>query len=378
MAGLAGPTLEERARATLRKALKEAKLLKRRATFGWRHLRTGVLTFQSGDSRRTFAVGKKLGEGGYSTIWKVHEWQPDGSERQFAVKRVILDRKDAEQVALVEHEVAVMRSLPPHPNVVELIGTCRRQKGASGSADEVFLLLELCRGGSLGEMLIRRAEAPQQPLSPGEVAKAFYDMACSLSHLHAQSPPLAHRDVKPENFILSEADGRWRLCDFGSATTHTFTHAQGMKSYDVANEEDKVHRYSTPQYRAPEMCDLRRGETISIGVDVWALGVSLYKLLFLRDLFGTPGEERLGTLNFNPDKQLAEKALPTMPSKSAASSEALLGALADDDEGHSPVSAEAIRATQAPVGSARLLHNRTGPAIRPGVAFRGAQSTSTS
>ena len=91
-----------------------------------------------------------------------------------------------------------------------------------------------------------------------------------------------------------------------------------------ADEEDKDHRFSTPQYRAPEQCDVRRGEIIGVGVDVWALGVSLYKLLFLRDLCGTPGEERLASLNFDPAKRLEASALPRMPPDSAASSAALV------------------------------------------------------
>ena len=79
----------------LRKGMKETLTLGRRAAFGWRHLRVGVLAFNepASGTRRTFAIGKKLGEGGYSTIWRVHEWQPDGSERQFAVKRIIIDAK---------------------------------------------------------------------------------------------------------------------------------------------------------------------------------------------------------------------------------------------------------------------------------------------
>lgn len=40
---------------------------------------------------------------------------------------------------------------------------------------------------------------------------------------------------------------------------------------------------------------------------VWALGVSLYKCLFLRDLFGTAGEEKLAILNFDPAKKLADE-----------------------------------------------------------------------
>lgn len=145
----------------IKKSLKEVAVLRRRAAFGWRHLSSGVLVFrerandvEGGEGgRRTFAIGKKLGEGGYSTIWRVHEWQPDGSETQFAVKRVIVDRNDDEQVALVEHEISVMRSLPAHPNIVELIGTCSRKRGPSG-AQETFLLLEYS------------AQAPTHPCLP--------------------------------------------------------------------------------------------------------------------------------------------------------------------------------------------------------------------
>lgn len=75
------------------------------------------------------------------------------------------------------------------------------------------------------------------------------------------------------------------------------------------------------------MCDLRRGETLGVAVDVWALGVSLYKLLFLRDLFGTPGEERLGILNFDPSRKLRAQVLPPTPPEAAAREEALLDLL---------------------------------------------------
>ena len=251
--------------ATVRKAVREVGVLGRRAQFAWRQ-RAGVLVFQegpsSGGSQRSFAIGKKLGEGGYSTIWTVHEWQPDASERQYAVKRVVVDRRDAEQVALVEHEIHVMRNLPPHPNIVELIGTCKRKRGTAGGGaqDELFLLLELCRGGSLAELLMARA-ADGTPLSISEVGRTFYDMALALSHLHSQPQPLAHRDVKPENFILADGDGHWRLCDFGSATVETFAYVPGMASHAVAVEEETIHRHSTPQYRAPEMCAAHRVET---------------------------------------------------------------------------------------------------------------------
>ena len=61
------PPTEIRTSAFVRRAFKEAALLGRRASYGWRHLHAGMLSFQSpddGGARRTFAIGKKLGEGG--------------------------------------------------------------------------------------------------------------------------------------------------------------------------------------------------------------------------------------------------------------------------------------------------------------------------
>ena len=78
---------------------------------------------------------------------------------------------------------------------------------------------------------------------------------------------------------------------------------------DVGVEEERVHRYCTPQYRAPELCDVRCGERLDERVDLWALGVALYKMLFLADLFGTSGEEKLAVLNFDPDARLDDANL---------------------------------------------------------------------
>ena len=315
-----------------KKVIKEVGKAGKTAALRVRRLRAARLTFEQRTEdgatvSRTFAIVHKLGEGGYSTIWSVRERQPDGAEAEYAVKRVLIDGSDSEQMALVEGEIAAMRSMPPHPNVVALLGFCRKARSGGGgrsSLDEFYMLLEMCSGGSLAGMLQQRHAAGAK-LRPAESLRIFLDMCHAIAHMHALDAPLAHRDVKPENFVLSEEDGMWKLCDFGSATharpaaptglgwlaapaapdvtccprarappprdrTERFQYVEGTSSGAVAEEEERVHRFSTPQYRAPEMCDLRRGDELGPKVDVWALGVTLFKMLHLKDLFGVAGE----------------------------------------------------------------------------------------
>ena len=307
-----GSKVKTRSASFGKKVAKEVGKAGRTAALKVRRMRAANLTFEAsapdgGVVSRKFAIVSKLGEGGYSTIWSVRERQPDGAEVEYAVKRVLIDGSDSEQLALVEGEIAAMRSLPPHPHIVTLLGFCRKPRAAGGGGrsglDEFYLLLEMCGGGSLAGMLQRR-HTEGAPLQPAEVLRIFLDMCHAVAHLHALQQPLAHRDVKPENFVLSGEDGLWKLCDFGSASSEHFQHVEGTRSAAVAAEEERVHRFSTPQYRAPEMCDVRRGEPVGVKVDVWALGVSLYKMLHLKDLFGVAGEEKLAILNFRPDQKL--------------------------------------------------------------------------
>lgn len=46
-------------------------------------------------------------------------------------------------------------------------------------------------------------------------------MAQGLLHMHNQTQPIAHRDIKLEN-VLKGSDGKWKICDFGSSTTNQY------------------------------------------------------------------------------------------------------------------------------------------------------------
>ena len=74
------------------------------------------------------------------------ERQPDGKSLECAVKRILLHEMDEEAERMVRVELDAMTALPVHPNVLTLIGHCRRTAQPSGRI-ELYMLIELCRGG---------------------------------------------------------------------------------------------------------------------------------------------------------------------------------------------------------------------------------------
>lgn len=86
-------------------------------------------------------------------------------------------------------------------------------------------------------------------LSNSEVANIFVPVCKAVYAMHAGNPPLAHRDVKAENVLL-HPEGRWVLCDFGSASKH---HGVLETTLEISREEERVRKQTTPAYRAPEV-----------------------------------------------------------------------------------------------------------------------------
>src|SRR5207253_3146277 len=89
-----------------------------------------------------------------------------------------------------------------HPNIV-------RVHEVGSSRGKHYLVMDLVAGGSLRDLLRRGA--------PAEVLlSVLTDTASALAHAHAEG--VIHRDVKPENVLLTRTR-RARVADFGLART---------------------------------------------------------------------------------------------------------------------------------------------------------------
>ena len=160
---------------------------------------------------------------------------------------------------------------------------------------EYWMLLEFCPNGSLIDVIYRKDRSGNSRGDP------LFQRLASSSSLRWSSPRWltctrraagVHRDLKLEN-VLGTADGRYVLCDFGSATTATLPAERTRREAVV--EEERIHKYSTLMYRAPEMVDMYRNQEVGVKVDVWSLGCILYSLCFREHPFAE--ESSLQILN---------------------------------------------------------------------------------
>lgn len=74
---------------------------------------------------------------------------------------------------------------------------------------------------------------------PEVVCRIFYQVCRAVSHMHAQTPEVIHRDLKIENLLIS-SDGVIKLCDFGSATLEIYKPDASWSANQRSTLEDNV------------------------------------------------------------------------------------------------------------------------------------------
>jgi serine/threonine-protein kinase len=120
-----------------------------------------------------------------------------------------------------------------------------------------FLVMELIEGGTLRELLRERG-----PMPPHAVAAVLDPVLCGLAVAHRAG--LVHRDVKPENVLISD-DGEVKIADFGLVRAVA---EAGITSTSVI--------LGTAAYLSPEQVGTGNAGPRS---DVYAVGVLTYELL---------------------------------------------------------------------------------------------------
>ncbi|KAI8930323.1 kinase-like domain-containing protein [Entophlyctis helioformis] len=191
-------------------------------------------------------------------------------------------------------EVDYHRKLSGHKNIVRFIdsSTAMLRDGSF----EVLILMDYCEGGHLVDYLNTKLDTR---LNEDEVLRIFSDACEAVAHMHSFNPPIAHRDIKIENVLISSS-GVCKLCDFGSCTTRVVPGGVSLGVQDIRRLEDEISKFTTLQYRAPEMCDLYQKKGLNEKVDTWALGILLYKLCYFTTPFEDGGKLAILNVRYTP------------------------------------------------------------------------------
>ncbi|MFI5200193.1 MAG: serine/threonine-protein kinase, partial [Candidatus Limnocylindrales bacterium] len=144
-----------------------------------------------------------VGSGAFAAVFRAHDLRLD---RDVAVKVLLANHaSDALVAARFEREARILAAVN-HPNVVAIHDVAAG--GPQGA--EPFLVMDLCDGGSLADLL---AASPAGSLTPDVLSPILSDIAGGLAALHAAG--IVHRDLKPSNVLLS--GGRAQVADLGIA-----------------------------------------------------------------------------------------------------------------------------------------------------------------
>ena len=133
---------------------------------------------------------------------------------------------------------------------------------------QISIVSELCQDGTLFDLIVKYGG---KGLNEQQVVHIMKDISRGLLHMHNQNPPIAHRDIKVENVLLSNK--KFKLCDFGSASTATLEH-NGMTENAIDEAFEYYEKYTTMMYRPPEMIDKYKRLPVSTKVDIWVSRLS--------------------------------------------------------------------------------------------------------
>jgi serine/threonine-protein kinase len=199
-------------------------------------------------------LGPRIGHGFFGDVFEAE----DSIHGKVAVKvpRRFENEPDAawkaRKACLVEEGQRLSKA--DHQNVVRVYYHDRDPQ-----TNDVRLVMQFCEGGSFQE----RYE--QGPIPLPEVRKIATDIALGLSALHDRG--MLHRDIKPGNLLKGEA-GVGKLGDFGLVTDNIVLGYASQAGYS--------------DHLAYEIW---QGAGSSVRSDIWALGMTLYRLIHGNDWY---------------------------------------------------------------------------------------------
>lgn len=221
----------------------------------------------------------QIGSGGMADVYKARD---NKLNRYVAVKVMKSEfREDSNFIKKFTREAQAAAGLA-NPNIVNVFDV--------GEDNGIyFIVMELVEGITLKEYISKKGK-----LSIREATSIAIQVCMGLDAAHAQN--IVHRDVKPQNIIIS-TDGKVKVTDFGiarAASSNTIS----------SNAMGSVH------YSSPEQV---RGGYADSKSDIYSLGITLYEMVTGRVPFDGDTTVSIAIKHLQDEMDAPSKYTPDMP-----------------------------------------------------------------
>jgi serine/threonine protein kinase len=202
-----------------------------------------------------YRVERELGRGGMATVYYVRDLRDD---RAVALKVLHAEFGATVGADRFKREIRVAARLQ-HPNILGILDSGETAGAREAGGGHLWFTMPLVDGENVYERLQR-----EHQLAPTEALRIATAVAGALAYAHEEG--VVHRDIKPDNIMLSGEDVL--VADFGVARA-------------VSEVQEKLTAtgmvVGTPTYMSPEQAS---GEKAIDGrTDIFALGCVLYEML---------------------------------------------------------------------------------------------------